>query len=276
MLQGSMSARAMVGTTEPCSENLIHFMRQRVSHSFYETEIIAFIPWDKDYLIHSMRQRLSHSFHETKIIPFIPWDKIISFIPWNRLSHSFHETEIISFIPLDRDYLIYSMRQRLSHSFHETEIISFIPWVKDDLIHSMRQRLSHSFHGTEIISFIPWDYVNLSWLFDLDRKICSDGHYSASLGLLRDANSDPEGQVFLSTPNGHDKFLFLHTVQLSLLLITLKCGKLLNQRIKINAEYIFAVAVIHNAIAVRHKDLSLRHFLLRSWISVRIPLVGRI
>ena len=95
-------------------------------------------------------------------------------------------------------------------------------------------------------------------------KICVDGHCSASLSLLSDANSDPEGQVFLSTPNCHYKFFFLHTFQFSLLLVTFKCGKLLNQRIKINADCVFEVAVVHNAVAVRHKELSLRHFLLRS------------
>ena len=43
-----------------------------------------------------------------------------------------------------------------------------------------------------------------------------------------DANSDPEGQIFLSMPNSHDRFFFLHTFQFSLLLITFKCGKLTN------------------------------------------------
>ena len=50
------------------------------------------------------------------------------------------------------------------------------------------------------------DYKNLSWLFGVDRKICPEGHCSASQGL---PNSDLEGQIFLSTPNNLESFFFL-------------------------------------------------------------------
>ena len=43
-----------------------------------------------------------------------------------------------------------------------------------------------------------------------------------------DANSDPEGQIFLSMPNSLDRFLFLHNFHFSMLLITFKCRKLTN------------------------------------------------
>ena len=37
-------------------------------------------------------------------------------------------------------------------------------------------------------------------MWGTDRKIC-----------LRVTNSDPEGRIFLSAPNNHDRFFFLHT-----------------------------------------------------------------
>ena len=62
----------------------------------------------------------------------------------------------------------------------------------------------------------------------MDRKISLKSTVEHLEAVLNDANSDPEGQIFLSMPNSHDKLFFLHTFQFSLLLITFKCGKLTN------------------------------------------------
>ena len=41
---------------------------------------------------------------------------------------------------------------------------------------------------------------NLSWIWWVDRKICAEDDRLVSGGMLSEAKDDPEGPVFLSTP----------------------------------------------------------------------------
>ena len=59
------------------------------------------------------------------------------------------------------------------------------------------------------------EYKYLSCVYGVDRKICHEGHWSASLGCRVMPNSDPEWQIFLSTPYTHDRYFFLHTLWLT-------------------------------------------------------------
>ena len=57
------------------------------------------------------------------------------------------------------------------------------------------------------------DYKNLSWVWDTDRKVCVRGSmFGIMSGITRlcwvMANSDPEGWIFLSALNNHDKIIF--------------------------------------------------------------------
>ena len=54
----------------------------------------------------------------------------------------------------------------------------------------------------------PTEYKNLSWVWGADRKIRPRVTVSHDEAL---PNSDPEGWIFLSAPNNHDRFFFLHT-----------------------------------------------------------------
>ena len=51
----------------------------------------------------------------------------------------------------------------------------------------------------------------LAWVYGVDRKICHEGHWSASEACRAMPNSDPERQIFLSTPYTYDRYFFLHT-----------------------------------------------------------------
>ena len=54
-------------------------------------------------------------------------------------------------------------------------------------------------------------YRYLSWVYGSDRKSVTrvtDRHHEACRVM---PNSDPEWQIFLSTPNNHDRYFFLHT-----------------------------------------------------------------
>ena len=53
---------------------------------------------------------------------------------------------------------------------------------------------------------LMWEYKNLAWIWGGDRKIC----LRVTVFLVM-PNSDPEGQIFPSTPNNHDRFFFLYT-----------------------------------------------------------------
>ena len=48
------------------------------------------------------------------------------------------------------------------------------------------------------------EYNNLSWMWDADRKIRPR--------FTVWPNNDPEGRIFLSASNNHDRFFFLHTL----------------------------------------------------------------
>ena len=51
-----------------------------------------------------------------------------------------------------------------------------------------------------------WDNKYLSWVYGVDKKICHEGHWSASRGrtmILSD-------RFFLSTPYTHARYFFLH------------------------------------------------------------------
>ena len=52
------------------------------------------------------------------------------------------------------------------------------PWIKQNFpaLLKIEQTLSHR-----------WEYKYLSWMYGVDRKICHEGHWSASRGLPSDA-----------------------------------------------------------------------------------------
>ena len=58
---------------------------------------------------------------------------------------------------------------------------------------------------------VVWDYKYLSCVYGVDRKICHEGHWSASRGLPSDAEQWSRVSDFLSTPYTHDRYFFLHT-----------------------------------------------------------------
>ena len=51
-----------------------------------------------------------------------------------------------------------------------------------------------------------YDYENLSWVWGADREI----RPRATVWHNEALNSDPEWRIFLSAPNNHDRFFFLH------------------------------------------------------------------
>ena len=69
-----------------------------------------------------------------------------------------------------------------------------------------------------------WEYKNLSWLFGVDRKLCTKGHCSAKVM----PNSNPEGQNILSTPNIHGRFFSLHTLSVFIVFCYFKCETFTN------------------------------------------------
>ena len=49
---------------------------------------------------------------------------------------------------------------------------------------------------------------NLTCVSGMDRQICPSGHSLASLGEPRDAKLRPSGQICLSVPDTHVRFLY--------------------------------------------------------------------
>ena len=80
-----------------------------------------------------------------------------------------------------------------------------------------------------------WEYKTLSWLFGVDRKLCPKGHCSAKVM----PNSDPEGQIFVSTPNSHGRFFSLNTLSVFIAFCHFKCETFTN--ILIETQFIYFI-----------------------------------
>ena len=57
----------------------------------------------------------------------------------------------------------------------------------------------------------PREYKTLSWVSGVDRKICLRVTVSHHEAVPSDAKQWPSDGFFLSVPNNHDRFFFLHT-----------------------------------------------------------------
>ena len=76
-------------------------------------------------------------------------------------------------------------------------------WISRLTRGGVRQKFFYLWNWWKPLSGMQ-EYKNLSWVWGADRKITR---------LCRVMpNSDPEWRIFLSAPNNHDRFFFLHTL----------------------------------------------------------------